>query len=397
MLVFLLITATRRGDLFIYEAGAKDIFAGKNTYCMTYAEGFHYYYSVLFAILIYPFTLLPFYVGNLLWLCLNAVLLYRSIILIARYFKDISFTSRQRNIIILLAFVFAARFLLSNFHTMQITICILYLTLEGLQLVFSGNKWAGALFIALGINIKILPVVFLPYLLYRREFRASFLIVFFYAAMLYLPAFIFGFAENNILISTWWSLINPADKVHNLDVDERSFQSLSTLLATLLVKNVPDKFAMPIRRNIMDISYDHLVLVLNIVRLLLSSFVLYFLRTKPFVSRVSNMHRFVEISYLFLLIPLIFPHQQDYEFLFIMPAVCYIIYHLVMQRNSISPVRFKVLTGFTILSYLICNLSLLFGEFRDYYEHFKILTYGALLVIPLLAFCYPLKGKSPVE
>ena len=66
--------------------------------------------------------------------------------------------------------------------------------------------------------------------------------VFFYA-MLFFPAFIFGFAQNNMLISSWWSLINPADKVHNLDVDERSFHSLSTLLATLLVENVPDKFA----------------------------------------------------------------------------------------------------------------------------------------------------------
>ena len=132
VLVFLLITATRQGDLFIYEIGAKDIFAGKNTYCMTYAEGFHYYYSILFAILIYPFTLLPFYIGNLLWLCLNAFLLYRSIILIARYFKDISFTSLAKTEYnYFTGLLYLQRFLLSNFHNQQITICILYLTLEG--------------------------------------------------------------------------------------------------------------------------------------------------------------------------------------------------------------------------------------------------------------------------
>ena len=57
-------------------------------------------------------------------------------------------------------------------------------------------------------------------------------------------------------------------------------------------------------------------------------------------------------------------------------------------------IKFKLLIVFTILSYLLCNLSLLLGEFRDYYDHFKILTYGALMVIPLLAICYPLKQEA---
>jgi hypothetical protein len=37
-----------------------------------------------------------------------------------------------------------------------------------------------------------------------------------------------------------------------------------------------------------------------------------------------------------------------------------------------------------IFIYLSANLKLLLGEFNRYYEHFKVLTYGALLVIPLL-------------
>jgi hypothetical protein len=34
--------------------------------------------------------------------------------------------------------------------------------------------------------------------------------------------------------------------------------------------------------------------------------------------------------------------------------------------------------------YLCANLKILLGEFNRYYEHYKILTYGALLLIPLL-------------
>lgn len=390
----MLISANRQGDLFIYESGSRDIFAGKDAYCISYVDGFHYYYSVLFAILIYPFTFLPVYIGNLLWLLLNAFLLYRIGILLFRYFDFSILRQKQKILFIALSFLFSLRFVLSNFHNHQITICILYLAIEGLQLIFSGNKLAGALLIALGINIKILPVVLLPYLLYRREFKASFLIIVFYAAMLFLPGFILGFVQNNMLISSWWKLINPANTIHNLDVDERSFRSLSTLLATLLVKNVPDKFALPMRRNIMDISYEHLVLVLNITRMLLISFSLYFFRTKPFKANLGNMHRFVEVSYLLLLVPLIFPHQQDYEFLFIMPAVTYIIYYLITKQNTLAVTKFRIITVCMILSYLLCNLSLLLGEFRQYYDHFKILTYGVLMIIPLLAVCYPLRKNS---
>lgn len=383
-------------DLFIYELASKDILAGKDAYSIGYVDGFHYYYSTLFAILIYPLALLPAYLGNHLWYCLNVFFLYRISLLVSRYFNLSVLTQKQKLLFFLLVFIFGLRFLLFNFRTQQITFCILYLTLEGLQFIFSGKKITGALLIALGINIKIMPVVFLPYLLYRREFKASALIIIFYAAMLFLPGFILGFAHNNMLIADWWRLINPSNSIHNLDVDERSFHSLSTLLATLLVKNVPDKFALPVRRNIMDISYAHLVLVLNFTRLIFISFSLYFLRTKPFSAKVDITHRFVEISYLLLLVPLIFPHQQGYAFLFIMPAVSYIIYYLLTQRNTLAATKFKIITGFLVLSYLLCNLDLLLGEFREYYDHFKILTYGALLIIPLLAVCYPFK-KSVSE
>lgn len=391
VLVYLLIAANRQGDLFIYESGSSDIFAGKDAYLISYVDGFHYYYSTLFAILIYPFLFLPVYLGALLWLGLNAFLLYRIVILISRYFNLSILTQKECLFFFICSFLFGLRFILSNFHNQQITIFILYLILEGLRFIFSGNKLAGAVLIALGINIKLLPIILLPYLIYRREFKASFFVLVFYIAMLFLPGFILGFAQNNMLISSWWKLINPFNTIHNLDVDERSFHSLSTLLATLLVETVPDKFALHIRRNIMDISYEHLVLVLNITRLILISFALYFIRTKPFVTNNSTMHRFVEISYLLLLVPLVFPHQQDYAFLFAMPAVSFIIYYLITERKTMSDSKFRIVTAFMILSYLLCNLNLLLGQYREYYDHFKILTYGVLLIIPLLAVCYPFK------
>lgn len=392
-MVYLLVSANHRGDLYIYELGSKDILAGKDAYSIHYVDGFHYYYSTLFALLIYPLALLPQYLGNFIWLGMNAFFLYRVVVVLGGFFNLEKLTKKQVILFAIVSIIFGLRFILSNFHTQQITICILYLLLEGLRLIFSGNKWAGALLIALGINIKLLPIVLIPYLLYRREFTATFFIVVFYCALMILPGFILGFSQNNLLISSWWNLVNPTNTIHNLDVDERSFHSLSTLLATLLVENVPDKFALHIRRNIVDISYEHLVLVLNTVRLTLVAFALYFLRTKPFVASIGKTHRIVEISYLLLLVPLVFPHQQDYAFLFIMPAVACIVFYLIAEKKDMPTKKIQMILALSGVSYLLCNLSLLLGQYREYYDHFKIMTYGALLIIPLLAVCYPPKKQ----
>lgn len=44
--------------------------------------------------------------------------------------------------------------------------------------------------------------------------------------------------------------------------------------------------------------------------------------------------------------------------------------------------------------YLLVNLNLLIGEYKPYYEHFKILTFGALLLIPVLAYLTPQTVKK---
>jgi hypothetical protein len=161
------------------------------------------------------------------------------------------------------------------------------------------------------------------------------------------------------------------------------------LLSTLLIEKTPDKYALPIKRNITDVSIPTLTLILNSTRALLVMFTLYFLRTTPFKKISHNLHRFWEWSYILLLIPLIFPHQQYYEFLFVCPAVFYIIYSLIINYPTYPVLKRNGLIFGLVLSYMLCNLNLIFGQYKDYYDHFKILTYGALLLIPMLASLKP--------
>ena len=395
VLAFLIVEASGgAGDFRLYMQASIDLFKGGNIYVIDYFDGYRYYYSLVFAFFVFPFTFLPMHIAQFLWVLLNAFFLYRIIKIVDEWLDTIDFTVKKRWLFFVFCFLFVLQFILLNFNYEQVTICILYLALEGLRLIFNGNKLWGAVLIALGINIKLLPIVLLPYLIYRREFKASAILITAYCLFLLLPGFVVGFARNNALLATWWNSINPLSTNHVLDVDERSFHSLSTLLATLLVEKVPDQYALPIKRNIANVSIEQLGYILNGVRLILITFSLYFFRTRPFVQAKSAIHRFWEISYLLLLIPLIFPHQQEYAFLFVGPAACYIIYYLVRRMDPYRTFKFRITMVVFVLSYLACNCSLLLGMFNKYYEHFKVLTYGALLLIPLLALCVPKTGQT---
>lgn len=393
--IYVFIEAQGRGDLFIFLSASADLFENENIFKNTYLDGYHYFYSVFFAILLKPLTYLPMVVCNVLWLCANLFFVFRIFTLIKNLLPLHDFTKNELMALRIGGFLFSLRFIHENLHYLQITILILYLSLQGMQLVFSNKPkpfW-GALLIAFGINIKLLPLVLIPYLFYRGFFKAGVYIIAIYFGMLLLPAVFIGWEQNQLLISTWADLINPLRTNHVLDAEERSFHGLSTLFSTLFVENPGDTHALLIKRNIADISLEKLSFILNTARVILVLFTLYFLRTFPFKTQVGLKHRFWELSYILLLIPLIFPHQQHYAFLFICPAFIFCLYYFIQNRKTLSRGKYYFMMISGILIYLVCNLKLILGNYNEYYEHFKILTYGTLLLIVLLSLCVP-KGTS---
>ncbi len=382
--VFCFIEAKGKGDFYIFLSATGDLNVGANFYENKYVDGYHYFYSVLFALLLKPFYSLSFFWVKFGWLLLNTVIYIQLFSMLAKCKLVNLLNEKQRNIFVFLVFVFSLRLFLDNMHSSQITLLILWCCIYGLFLIINNKPVSGAAILALGINIKLLPIVFLPYLIYRGYFKAFAFTVLFYVVYLFIPSVFIGHCYNMSLLKTWLALINPANQNHVLDVEERSFHGLSTLLSTLFVKDVPDVYALPLKRNIADVAIPTLGKILLLTRLLLVAFTLYFLKWKPFIKARTNWHRYIEISYLLLLIPLIFPHQQHYAFLFAVPAFAVILLYLFTNKNSLTKTALLTVSSLLILIYLFFNLKILLGTFNAYYDHYKILTYGALFLIPLL-------------
>ncbi len=387
--IYIGIIGQKEGDFLIYLSASKDLFLHKDIYNTGYIDGYRYYYSLLFAILIYPLSFIPFVAAKYIWITANALLLWKTVTLIGSYFKLQNLPPKKQWLFVIFSCAFSANFALSNIYHQQITILVLFLALKGLEYIFSGKSLQGALMLALGINIKLLPLVLLPYLIYRRKFAAVLYTVPIYIILLLLPALAIGLQENNLLLAGWWHLVNPGNREHILDVSQHGFISLTSLLSSLLV-NVPvDKYELHTRRNIANLDLATLSLVINMVRLLFIAFTLYFLRTRPFFGKITRTHRFWEISYVLLITPLLFPHQQAYSFFFAMPAMVWIFFYYFTSYSTMQRNKRNLMTAMLAFSFLTVNASFLLGEYNPWYEHYKIVAYGALALVPLLAMSVP--------
>lgn len=381
---YLSIEAKGEGDLFIYFCAAFDLNQGLDFYKTTYIDGFHYYYSVLFAYFLSLVMSLPFYGLKFTWLLLNVIMFAHLFKLLKQSGYVSVLNDKQRNYFLIFVFLFSLRFLHQNIHSAQVTIFILWTCIYGLICIEKGKEVKGSALLALGINIKLLPLVFLPYLLYRAHYKSFALTFFFLVAFLFIPSILIGHDYNLSLLSSWYQLINPSNPEHILDTYERSFHGLSTFLTTLLVSHPPDPYALSLKRNLADVSIETLKLVLMISRAGLVFLTLYFLSWPPFVREKNKQQLYLETSYILLLIPLIFPHQQHYAFLFMVPAFSLVLIDVMKMSRQYSKAKRVLLISALIFIYLSANLSILLGEFNRYYEHYKLLTYGALLLIPLL-------------
>jgi hypothetical protein len=388
--IFLLVLIEAKGhqDFSIFYAASKDLIAGKNIYTIQYHEWYHYYYSILFALILVPFTCLPLYFAGLLFLLLNVFFVYRIWQILKSWLPLQILTAKTQTLLTILSFIFILSFLRDNFHFGQVTILILYLTIEGLHFIARNQIVFGSFLVALGIDIKLLPLVFLPYLIYRKEGKAFLFIVGFLLVFLILPGLVIGFEYNKMLLLERWVLINPMNKAHILDTSERSFHSLTTLLSTLLVQNSGDTYALPLKRNIADLTLSQLNAIINLARLLLICMTFYFLQSRPFVAARSTYQKLYEVAYLCLIVPLIFPHQQHYAFFFIFPASTYMLFYVIAGGTN-SGIKKSALKIFLCIVFLLCNSRLLLGTFNKYYDHYKTRTYGVLLLLIIMVCCPP--------
>jgi hypothetical protein len=386
------LTARNGGDFDVYLDAAQKLSQGKNIYQPPFIKGLQYYYSVFFALLLIPFSF-HFFLTEFIWSLLSYLMLYRTFHLVKEYFNFPEQTTREYKYWVILTLILSFQFIQYNVSMIQVTFFLLWSIFESINLLSKNKFILSGLLLGLAINIKLMPVLILPYLFYRGYFKTVFTSVLIFGILLFIPALFIGFKYNAFLLSEWWSVINPVNKEHMFETGIGT-HSLVSLIPVYLTETTGE---MEYKRNLFNLSTQTVELIIHISRLIIFLTSLFYLKSIPFIKEAFGLKRFWELSFFVLMIPLLFPHQQKYAFLLALPMISYLLYFFIMSK----PINMK--TGY-LLSLFLFSLSMLFysplygsdiiGRFLfNLTQHYRILTIATLLIIPISLYCNPDKLK----
>lgn len=371
------------GDFVVYLAASQKLLHGEDCYniLLNYQGGTWYSmygYSPLFALLLMPVTFLPAIIPQLFFLLADVWFIYRVIKLLRQWLDVDSLPNTKWWYILVIAF--SLRFILHNFEMVQLNILLLWLTTEALYRIFFKQQiLVGALLLALGINFKILPIVFLPYLLWRAQYKAFAVVLIYSALLLLLPSLWLGFNFNVQLHKEWFAIVNPMNAQFNAEQNTSGpgIHGIAALVASCFSLNSngqPQMF-------ITALTVKTQLIIVNVLRLLLAGLTILFLRSRPFVA-VSDTKQFAtETSYLFLVTPLLFPQQNKWAYVYILPALAVIFY--AMLSNKKNYISISVMAVVFILTTVTSN-GIIGNKLHKYTECYKLITFGTLLLIPQL-------------
>lgn len=380
-LPILFIEARTENDFDIFIAAARDWSNGLNPYTQLYHEWYHYFYDITFLSLISLFQALPNFWIKLIWLMAQVILLIEIWKIILDRLNISNLTTRKRWMFGFFLVLINVRLLRDNLHLGQMTILMLFLSLKGLDLIFKQKSFLGSAMLAWGIIVKVLPIVVVPYLAYRKKWKTAIATLALSAGYLALPYLYQNTTQYSELLQSRWQLLNPTNAEHILDTSERSFHSMTTLTGILFHAQCDDLHILPYRRHIVDCDVQTVKWISLLSRLALIFSFLWILRSKPFDEGKDENH-FREWAYLLMLIPLIFPHQQHYAFLMMIPGFAWLMApYWTKHRNWKWRGGRKWLLIFVLIT---MNIHFLLGVWSGYYNHFKILTYGGLVALGLM-------------
>jgi hypothetical protein len=327
-------------DVF-FQAGER-LLAGENIYGPPHYYNLKYFYSVLFAGIMGSIQSLGINTVKWIWFVINTALFVRIFILLRIHvFK----TEKSSALIFFFLLLLFGKIVLVNYTFNQISVMILWTMFEAYHLMKKGNWVWAVLILCLGINIKIMPIVLAPYLIVmgKKPFQVIGLGIAALLLFLYIPAVFIGFDTNQFLIGEWLKTLNPVSDIHVMQTYEYGFTDLSSMLTKFL--SAEPVYLEP-QINIADLSKSSLFILTNSIRAILLGLVVYLaFKAKHSVYGVDK--RFVIAAGFMALIPLCFPHQREYSFMFSMPMFAVLMLMLAKFKSVSYYILFIVFIALT--------------------------------------------------
>jgi len=146
-------------DFTSYLLSADALLKGNNPYETSIS--FHYIYPLFPAFLLIPFLLTPIWFANIIWFLLNVIFLIYSYLLITKCCADKQLSYYYKlGLPFVLLLIILLNVVQNNFLNGQVNIIVLLLCLIFFHYWEKGESIIAALFLAVAISIKLVPLIF---------------------------------------------------------------------------------------------------------------------------------------------------------------------------------------------------------------------------------------------
>ena len=355
-------------DFNVFFHAGKRLLNGENIYGEPHHYNLKYFYSVLFAAWMSTMQGIGIVGAKWVWFVINFVLLFRTLFILKSFIPD---GTKGRLLIMFVLMLIMSKIILINYVSNQITIVILWTVLEAYIQLKNQRTLLAAAIICLGINVKILPIVVVPYMLYMANDRMRFLLAGLGFLLLYTfaPALLFGWNYNLMLLGEWAKTLNPVSDIHVMQTYEYGILDISSLITKFLSD---EPVYLEPKLNFASWSQSQLFILTNIIRVLCLSGAIYLaVKIKKPMAGISQ-HVIVLAAFM-ALAPLCFPHQREYSYLFYSPLWLVIMIISMQERKWSGYLMFAALVLF---SGLLTWVDFVGRPMVDIFNFYRIITMG---------------------
>jgi hypothetical protein len=214
-------------------------------------------------------------------------------------------------------------FIFDMYDLGQPNLVLLALMLYGFWLLQGARPWLGGCMFALATAIKVFPVAVLPYLVWRRQWKALASTLIFLVILLFvLPAPFRGFDHNVAELKTWYrGMVGSSSEKGFGQRDEQNWSWVNQSIIAVTHRltrpvnyNQDDPRRPPRTMNIADVSFKTANLIVVVVSLALG---LGYIAVMPPASRRTERSDAEELGLLFCLMTVASPLARQYYFMWL--------------------------------------------------------------------------------
>lgn len=364
----------RFADFHVYYYTAAKLAAGENIYDDTAyrKDGIaNFKYPPIVGLVFYPFSFLEENPAAIVWYAVNFILILLFFYWASRIIFDADFSNRQKNWVYFLSVLFTLRIFMQNFDEGQVNILMLSMLTLALFLLKKRKRFSASLALAFSVLIKYMPLIFIPYFLFKKRFKLVFYFCLSLFSLVLLPAFFLGFNYNLFLQKSFFPFLCRT----SLD-----WGSVSTHANQSLAAMVFRYFS-----NLTEASINILTLAeFQLGFLIGAAFILLYLLILCPSSKYKSGGYFSPVAdygLLFVCLGLFNPNGWIHSFIFLVFSYLVCFYYLFKTHHKDKPVWLMVVVSGLLISW---PDEFFIQGVKDAVDVYSLLTLASLILFTAL-------------